>query len=315
MVWGGRRLATLLRKTLPPEGTFGEAWEVSDHPLHRSRIATGPRRGETLRGLMESDRVALVGGKAAVYEQFPWLVKFLDINDWLSVQVHPDVRAVQRLRPGEGSKTEAWFVLGADPESRVYAGLRPGIDEARLRAALKDGTVADCLHSFVPHAGDCVFLPAGTVHAAGGGVLIAEVQQTSDVTFRLFDWNRVDAQGQARTLHIEEALASTHWNQGPVDPIRVPAFAEPEATAAALRQPLVRCPYFVLEYVQSREPLRFGGDGRLQVLIAVRGTGRWQSPLGEEPLRLGQAWLLPASLPRLVCQPEPFLGALLCTLP
>ena len=125
------------------------------------------------------------------------------------------------LWPGEGSKTEAWFVLDAAPGSRVYAGLLPGVDEKQLRDALAHGTVADCLHSFEPRPGDCLFLPAGTVHAVGGGVLMAEVQQTSDATFRLFDWNRRDAQGQMRGLHIEQALACIDWETGPVNPIRV----------------------------------------------------------------------------------------------
>src|SRR5205823_3396050 len=186
------------------------------HPLHRSRISTGPHRGRTLRDLMEQQRVALLGPSAAVHEQFPWLIKFLDACDWLSVQVHPDERTVRRLWPGEGSKTEAWFVLDAQLGSRIYAGLLPGTDEQCLRAAAGEGTVAECLHSFTPRPGDCVFLPAGTVHAVGGGVLLAEVQQTSDATFRLFDWNRRDAQGKSRPLHLDEALASTHWHRGPV---------------------------------------------------------------------------------------------------
>src|SRR5205807_3294847 len=151
----------------------------------------------------------------------------------------------------EGSKTEAWFVLDAAPGSRIYAGLLPGMDEARLRAALAMGTVAEYLHFFEPRAGDGVFLPAGTVHAVGGGVLMAEVQQTSDATFRLFDWNRRDAQGKSRKLHIEEGLASIHWNRGPVEPIRTGGFrhaASGKDPAARIRQSLVQCPYFGLEY-------------------------------------------------------------------
>ena len=139
----------------------------------------------------------MLGKAAANYEVFPWLVKFLDARDWLSVQVHPDEEAVLRLWPGEGAKTEAWFVLAADPGSRIYAGLEPGTDKAGFRAALQAGTVAKCLHHFEPRPGDCVFLPAGTVHAVGGGVLMAEIQQTSDATFRLFDWHRRDAQGKS----------------------------------------------------------------------------------------------------------------------
>src|SRR5206468_7878875 len=139
---------------------------------------------------------------------------------------------------GEGSKTEAWFVLEAQPGSRIYAGLLPGVDEHCLRAASAAGTVAHCLHCFTPRPGDCVFLPAGTVHAVGGGVLIAEIQQTSDATFRLFDWNRKDAQGNSRQLHIEESLASIHWGQGPVQPLRVTE-ANGHRVPGGLRQELV----------------------------------------------------------------------------
>src|SRR5205823_1281977 len=147
-----------------------------------------------------------------------------------------------------GGKTEAWFVLDAAPTGRVYAGLLPGVDELRLRAALAEGTVAECLHQFRPRPGDCLFLRAGTVHAVGGGVLMAEVQQTSDATFRLFDWNRRDAQGRSRQLHVEEALACIDWTRGPVTPIRIPGFALDSPVTGRRRQALVSCPYFVLEY-------------------------------------------------------------------
>jgi mannose-6-phosphate isomerase len=292
----------------------GESWEVSDHPLHRSVVATGPCTGRTLRDLMEREREGLLG-PGTDEANFPWLVKFLDARDWLSVQVHPDPDAVRLLRPGEGSKTEAWFVLDADPGSRVYAGLRPGTDAACLRAALKAGTVADCLHSFSPRPGDCIFLPAGTVHAVGGGVLFAEVQQTSDATFRLFDWNRRDAAGRARELHIEEALASIDWNQGPVEPVRAAAFGAAEPNGTVHRQRLVRCPYFCLDYLQSSQPMPWGGEGRLQAMIVLGGGGRLAAHGQEEALVPGQVWLLPAIMPEAWCLPQPFLRLLLCTLP
>src|SRR5947209_335681 len=225
MVWGGRRLHDALRKEQPSAEPYGESWEVSDHSLHRSVVAGGPARGRSLRELMEHEREGLLGPAAGRYETFPWLVKFLDACDWLSVQVHPDDVRVRRLWPGEGGKTEAWFVLDVAPGGRIYAGLLPGVDERRLREALAAGAVADCLHAFEPRPGDCVFLPAGTVHAVGGGVLMAEVQQTSDATFRLFDWDRCDSQGKRRTLHVKEALACIDWTRGPVTPLRVPGFA------------------------------------------------------------------------------------------
>lgn len=316
MVWGGRRLGDRMGKALPSGEKYGESWEVSDHALHNSVVAAGPARGRSLRDLMERERAELLGPSQAGRAQFPWLVKFLDACDWLSVQVHPDEEAVKRLWPGEGSKTEAWFVVAADPGSRIYAGLRPGVDESRLRQALAEGTVADCMHSFSPRPGDCVFLPAGTIHAVGGGVLIAEMQQTSDATFRLFDWNRRDAQGKARTLHIEESLASIHWEKGPVQPIHVAGFTDSaDSVRSEVRQPLLRCPYFIMEYVQSREPIACGGEGRLQLLVALRGQGTWGPAEGAEEVRTGAAWLLPAGMPRIECRPRKGLGALLCTLP
>jgi mannose-6-phosphate isomerase len=310
MVWGGRRLGTVLGKPLTSEEPHGESWEVSDHAVHRSVVAAGPAAGRSLRNLMERDRAALLGPAAGRHAVFPWLVKFLDASDWLSVQVHPDEQRVKELLPGEGSKTEAWFVLDAAPGSRVYAGLLPGVDRDRLRAALETGTVADCLHHFAPRPGDCVFLPAGTVHAVGGGVLMAEVQQTSDATFRLFDWNRRDAQGKARTLHIREALACIDWKQGPVQPVRAPGYG---SRTGRQRQTLVSCPYFTLEYVQDSAPFACGG-GRLQALIVARGRGRLVTPAGEEALTAGQTWLLPAALAEARCRPEGQLSVLLSTL-
>lgn len=312
MVWGGRRLAEVLRKPLPTDQAYGESWEVSDHPVHRSVAAVGRQAGRTLRQLMDDDRAALLGPAAAGCDTFPWLVKFLDARDWLSVQVHPNERMVCELCPGEGSKTEAWFVLAADPGSRVYAGLLPGVDEARLRQALNQGTVAECLHQLTPRPGDCIFLPAGTVHAVGGGVLMAEVQQTSDATFRLFDWNRRDSQGKSRQLHIEEAIASIDWSAGPVEPIRVRHFG---TRAGPGRQGLVQCPYFALDYVHERAPFAVGGKGQMQLLVVLEGSGVFEGVEGSLRLEVGQAWVLPAALATTWVRPEPALGCLLCTYP
>jgi mannose-6-phosphate isomerase len=313
MVWGGRRLGDLLDRSLPTADQYGEAWEVSDHASHRS-VLDGPHAGRTLRDLMERDRAALLGLAANQFTTFPWLVKFLDACDWLSVQVHPNERDVVHLWPGEGSKTEAWFVLDAAPRSRIYAGLLPGVDEKKMRAALAAGTVAELMHQFQPRPGDCLFLPAGTVHAVGGGVLMAEVQQTSDATFRLFDWNRKDAQGKSRQLHVEEALTCIDWHGGPVRPVRAAGYPETSGAALdsdAIRQTLVRCPYFILDYVRQAESFAVGGTGRLQVLIVLHGRGR----LATTVLRPGDVLVLPADLASTPCEPDGPLGLLLSTLP
>jgi mannose-6-phosphate isomerase len=316
MVWGGRRLGDCLGKRLTTDAAYGESWEVSDHASHRSVVAAGPYAGRTLHELMEEKAPALIGPAAEPGDRFPWLVKFLDACDWLSVQVHPDDRSAKRLWPGEGGKTEAWFILAADPGSRIYAGLKQGVDEAALREACATGTVVDCLHQFAPRPGDCLFLPAGTVHAVGGGVLMAEVQQTSDATFRLFDWNRRDVHGRSRDLHLEQALACIDWRRGPVDPVRASSYAEDEkATKRNHRQPLVDCPYFSLEYIASSEPFSIGGSALLQAVIVLDGGGILTTPYGEERLARGDVWVLPAAMPACGCRPQPSLSLLISTLP
>jgi mannose-6-phosphate isomerase len=306
MVWGGRRLGDLLGKVLPTDQLYGESWEVSDHASHHSIVADGPLAGQSLRDLMLHQRRPLLGAAASAHAVFPWLVKFLDAHDWLSVQVHPDDVQVQKWWPGEGGKTEVWFVLDTLPESRIYAGLLPGVDEETMRRALTTGTVAECLHSFAPARGDCIFLPAGTVHAVGGGVLLAEIQQTSDATFRLFDWNRVDAQGRSRTLHIEQGLACIHWQQGPVQPVRA---------ENGCSQTLARSRYFHLETRGGKEPFAVGGTGKLQLLIPLHGQGALEGSQGRRQLRTGQVLVLPAALAAQQCVPETALTCLVCTLP
>jgi len=314
MVWGGRQLGAILGKSLPTESSYGESWEISDHSSHASVVSAGPYKGQTLRQLMECHSAALLGEAAAHYPRFPWLVKLLDAWDWLSVQVHPSDADVARLWPGDGGKTEAWFVLAATPGSRIYAGLLPGVEEKDLREALRKGAVSACLHQFAPRPGDCIFLPAGTVHAVGGGVLMAEVQQTSDATFRLFDWNRRDAHGRMRQLHLEEALACIDWKRGPICPIRTEKYHGDAASSAAFRQRLVQCPYFTLEYLHFHEPFSLDG-GVLQVLVVLHGRGRLESSTDEQLLVSGDTLLLPAALQPLTCHPQGGLGLLLATLP
>ena len=300
IAWGGRALACFLGKNLPP-GTIGESWEVSDHPHHLSIVATGNLAGHTLRQLMVHHRVELLGPAAAQHERFPWLIKLLDVHDRLSVQVHPTTEQARTLSSEEGAKSEAWLVLDAQPGSRIYAGLRPGIGPAELREALAQGKVAECLHSFAPKRGDFLYLPAGTVHAAGGGVLLAEIQQTSDATFRLYDWDRRDAAGRPRELHVEKGLAAIDWRQGPRDPL-----------AATVSAALVQSPHFHIDLVRQEAPLTLGGTGILQALIVVEGQGRLAN--GEFAMA-GDAWVVPARTAALVLHPEGELTGLVCSLP
>jgi len=316
MVWGKRRLHDQLGRTLPNDNTFGESWELSDHPSLESKVQDGPWGhefvGKSLRNLMHECPEAIVGeAKTKIYwnkatslghgERFPLLVKWLDASDWLSVQVHPDTLTVQTLFPGEGSKTEAWLILEADPNSRVWAGLKPGVGEKELRNAIASGTSADCLHSFTPKPGQFLFLPAGTVHAVGGGVLMAEIQQTSDATFRLFDWNRVDGQGKSRKLHIEESIASIHWDKGPQEPLSIPGFGYGEDK---IDLELVNCPFFRLSYRRDIQPFNLVGNGLANVVMVVGGSGEANYLGRKEVIKLGDTLLMPASCKNLEIVPK-----------
>lgn len=292
-VWGARRLETHLGKALPDEGTFGESWEVSAHPHHVSRVAEGPLAGKLLTDLWRNSSRELAG-PGPLPETFPLLIKLLDCHEQLSVQVHPSDQIAAQLLPGERGKTEAWVILAAEPGGRIYAGLKPGVERADLQRHLAAGSVADCLHSFTPRAGDCVFLPAGTVHAVGGGVVMAEVQQSSDATFRLFDWNRPGPDGQPRALHVEQSLGSIRWDAGPTGPVRpepLPAIAG-QTTA----EQLVKCPYFNLHRFRARQAFANPYTGQLSIWMVIGGQAELTTDGGyQRTLRSGQTVMIPAT--------------------
>src|SRR5262249_30318215 len=201
-----------------------ESWEIVDHGADQSLVAEGEFAGQSLHQLVTS-RGEEIFGRGSTRRQFPLLLKFLDCQKTLSVQVHPNDEQGAKLTPPDLGKTEAWVVLATEPGSKIYAGLKPDVDRRTLERELTRGNCEVCLHEFEPRAGDCVLIEAGTVHALGAGLLIAEIQQASDTTYRLFDWNRVDTNGKPRQLHIQEALDVTDYNRGPVDPIK-PTFTE-----------------------------------------------------------------------------------------
>jgi len=268
-VWGGRRLASFLNTSLPTDQPIGEAWVLSGHPLHVSQVSNGPASGVRLADLCEQYPRELMGDASSEFKDFPWLVKFLDCHDLLSVQVHPSDELALRWTRGERGKTEAWVVLDVEPGSAIFAGLKFGVTRSRLERALDDGTVTDCLHRHVPRPGDCFFLPAGTIHAVGGGVLMAEVQQTSDATFRLYDWNRPGPDGQPRKLHRTEALACIDWSRGPVRPqIPQPIYNLPTGASGEL---LIDCPQFRLSRYRLNHVWRPRPTGRLCVWIVLDG--------------------------------------------
>lgn len=260
-VWGNRRLATELRRALPPEGRFGESWEISSHPLHVSRVADGDFAGRPINELWDNHREDLAGPGFEAVPQFPLLVKYLDCDDNLSVQVHPD-DAQARAAGHACGKSEAWYVLEADPTARIYAGFKPGVTRAEVERRLDDGSLVECLNVFTPQRGDSFYIPAGTVHALGGGLLVAEIQQPSDVTYRLYDWDRVGSDGRRRELHREQALAAINWNAPTVQPVR--------CSGSRHFETMVQCPYFRLDRweLQHAEAAPVAGPA---VVLVVEG--------------------------------------------
>ena len=242
-LWGGRRLSDLLSAPLPSDGPIGEAWILSDRDDHASMVANGPLKGQTIGQLLKHWPEQLLGKTAQRFHRFPLLLKFLDAHEMLSVQVHPSDAHTELLPTGETGKTEAWVVLEAGAESRLYAGLKPGTTAEDLQRALTNGAVADHLIYFTPKFGDGVFLPAGIVHALGGDIVVFEVQQNSDVTFRLYDWDHIDPKtGHSRALQVDQALACIDFAQGAVGPV-IPLV---ETTTPVKRERLFHCEYFWL---------------------------------------------------------------------
>jgi mannose-6-phosphate isomerase len=308
-LWGGRQLAAMFPGAAA-DGPLAEAWVLSDQGDAVSRVADGPLRGRTLRELMRERGADLLGTAAEHHESFPLLLKFIDAREALSVQVHPDDDDAQTVAGVSRGKTEAWVVMSAEPGSRIFAGLRDGIGRDEFRRAVERDRVEDCLHSFPARVGDCVFIPAGTVHALGAGVMIFEVQQTSDVTYRLFDWGRVDPKtGLQRTLHIDDALRCTDFDVGP----RRPSWPALEGSRSVRIERLVACPYFELRRVTGAEPFVVGTPGRSTILVGIDGRldVRWRARTFR--MKTGGVVLCPASAGECDCIPVGSATVLHCT--
>ena len=311
-LWGGRRLANLLTAPLPGEGPVGEAWVLSDRPGHRSRVANGPLTGRTLGQLLKRFPEEILGAFAPRLSRFPLLLKFLDAHDLLSVQVHPSDRQTNYLPAGETGKTEAWVVLEAGRDSRVYAGLQPGTTAQSLRRSLSAGVVSDCLPQFTPTPGDGVFLPAGTVHSVGGDTVVFEVQENSDVTFRLHDWDRVDAKtGRRRALQVDRAMACIDFGQGVLRP--VPPVVETRGPVE--RERLFDCEFFRLWRLRGELPFPVGAAGVPRALACIEGTGQVEHDGAAYDVRRGDVLLLPAVVGRCVFRPHGQVSVLEVALP
>jgi mannose-6-phosphate isomerase len=271
-VWGGQRL----RQSDPP---IGEAW-IAYGP---SVVESGPHAGETLDALMASYGAALMGTAVArrYPARFPILIKLLDCADWLSVQVHPNDEQARRLvGPDEFGKTEAWYFLEADPGAGILAGVKPDVDRAALAAAIREGRLLDVAEPVEISSGDALLIPAGTLHALGPGLLLYEIQQASDTTYRAYDWGRPPSAG--RNLHIEESVEVTE-PVGPADRVH------PEVTAGTGAASAIDCPLFDVDLVRVSRSMPWASDTRgrsFHVITVTEGTA--ELACGEERVRLGR---------------------------
>ena len=298
-VWGGRNIERLYGKQLPANQVIGESWEITDRPEGVSVIANGPLAEKTLHWLMENHAAELLGSGRAGAKTFPLLVKILDAQDKLSLQVHPPAAKAKELK-GE-AKTEMWFIADATPTADLFVGLKHGVTRAEFESKVRDGTVAECFHHLSVKPGDVMFLPSGRVHAIGAGSVIFEIQQNSDTTYRVFDWNRVGLDGKPRELHVEQSLASIDFNDFEPSLIRS-GYSRNENFAVRY---LVDDPLFRTNAWQIKRGQRFHVSNKLpQIFGMVRGKLTITGNDIEVPLKAGDFCLVPAAIERVTIQAQ-----------
>ncbi|HEY1769177.1 MAG TPA: type I phosphomannose isomerase catalytic subunit [Chthoniobacterales bacterium] len=275
-VWGGRRLEKLFGKKLPPGKSIGESWEIVDRADAQSIVRQGELRGRTLHELWTEHRAEIFGEGLIDAPRFPIFAKLLDAREKLSLQVHPPAEVASSL--GGEAKTEMWFLLEADPGAELFVGLRRGISRAQFERAIASGELARCLNRVAAKKDDVFFVPSGRLHAIGGGNLIVEIQQNSDTTYRVFDWNRRDENGQSRTLHLEDAMRAINFHD------HEPAPIQPDDEL------LVTSADFAVEKWDLKTARRASDLREFAIFVCLSG----EFEVGDEQIRRGEFFLTPA---------------------
>ncbi len=288
-VWGGRKLQTLLGKPLPTSQPYGESWELHD----TAAIANGPLAGQTIGDALRHWGHALVGPHNDPAEGFPLLAKFLDAQDCLSVQVHPNDEQARQLEGDPRGKTEAWYVLAADPGAKIVCAIQPGTSREAVAAAIRENRLEDLLVYAEVTPGDVLLNSAGGIHALGPGILIYEIQQSSDVTYRLYDWGRMDLNGQPRTLHIDKGVQVSNLES-------IPEIVHTGGNTMPIVD-IVHCPYFatLLHQLNPRNGTRITLDThgtQFHILTCIEGTAAVEAGTTHFELGLGRTALIPAAL-------------------
>ena len=282
-VWGGRKLEALMNKPLPSAEPYGESWEVHDSV----QVSNGPLRGNSLGELTRQYGADLIGANNDPAAGFPLLAKMLNAEAWLSIQVHPNDEQAAALEGEPRGKTEAWVILDAEPGAKLIIGLKPGTTRAQMAAAIRCNVLEEMLVYAEVQAGDVLYIPANTVHALGPGILMYEIQQSSDITYRLYDWGRLGLDGQPRDLHIEKAVQVANLDG-------LPRVTHPEGAL------LVDGEYFrTWRHRLHDDGLQLNAGGKFHCLTCVSGALNVAAE-GHEPLQLatGVTGLIPACVER-----------------
>ena len=292
-IWGGRNLADLFDKQLPPGALIGESWEVSDREGDQSVVAEGPLEGVTLHELVARYGARLVGTCPLAKGRFPLLFKILDAHRTLSVQVHPTDELALKYDEADPGKTEMWYVLAAEDGAQIMLGLQQGTGKEEFRTAIETGGLEECLNYLEVKAGDAFFLPAGSVHALGAGIVLVEIQENSDLTYRVYDWGRVGADGKPRELHLEKALQAANFES----PVSRRACGVTLTEGDNRRTVLTACRYFATEVLEVGGAHVVKGTGStFTILFFEQGTPRFVWEGGEMQARRGQSVLIPAEV-------------------
>lgn len=299
-IWGGQKIRSELGMDFGGLPNCGEVWAISGVDGNPSVVSNGFLEGNELNELVEIYMGDLVG--ESIYErfgnEFPLLIKFIDSNDWLSIQVHPDDQLAAKRHIGQG-KTEMWYILGADEGAQLISGFNRDLDQADYLKHLQQQSLKEILNIETVQKADAIFIPAGRVHALGPGLLLAEIQQTSDTTYRIYDWDRVDDTGQGRALHTEEALEAIHYEL--VDTVKTNYKEQPNATTE-----IISCDQFTTNVVLLEKPVlkEYETLDSFVIYIVVEGSCLIKWSEGEMELAVGEAVLVPAIISHLSFQPK-----------
>lgn len=297
-IWGGRKLENILDKKLPQEGEYGESWEISAVPGSISKVVNGKYSGQSLEDLINSHPSELLGKNvlAEYGENFPLLIKFLDAQDDLSIQVHPD-DTLAKARHNSRGKSEMWYIISSEENAKLNHGFEDGISSEDYEKALQNDTLEGILHSAPVKTGDVFYIPAGTIHNIGKGILLAEIQQSSDVTYRIHDFNRKDKHGNTRELHLKESENALKFGGKE-------HFHAHASKGGDKVETIVQSPFFITKKysLKNTEIINYPKGESFKVLIVCEGTGRIKGEFEDEEFKAGDTFLIPAELEKIEIQ-------------